>query len=61
MIREHWFWLLLTIAALTWYSTVTVYVAIRGAFDIKSMLRRLRDAAEADRDVQRPGAEPTGR
>jgi hypothetical protein len=28
-------------ACLVWYSTVTVYVAIRGAFDIKGMLERL--------------------
>jgi len=40
---EHWFWLLLTIVALVWYSTVTVYVAVRGTFDIRQMLRRLRE------------------
>jgi hypothetical protein len=28
-------------ACLAWYSTVTVYVAVRGAFDIKHMLARL--------------------
>ena len=53
MIPEHWFWLLLTIAALTWYTTVTVYVAIRGAFDIRSMLRRLRDSAEPEQETTR--------
>jgi hypothetical protein len=37
------FWLIVTIACLLWFSTVTVYVAIRGAFDIKHMLARLRD------------------
>ena len=36
-----WFWLLLTIAVMVWYSTVTVYVAIRGAVDIRRMLDRL--------------------
>ncbi len=35
------FWWLLTLAALVWYSTVTVYVTIRGAADIRSMLARL--------------------
>jgi hypothetical protein len=40
---EHWFWLLLTIAAVVWYSSVTIYVAIRGAIDIKHMLRNLAD------------------
>lgn len=31
----------MTGACVVWYSTITVYVAIRGAFDIKDMLRRL--------------------
>jgi hypothetical protein len=35
------FWWLLTILAVGWYLTVTVYVAIRGAFDIRQMLARL--------------------
>jgi hypothetical protein len=48
MIAEHPFWFLLTMACVVWYSTITVYVAIRGAADIKSMLKRLRDSAEAD-------------
>ncbi len=38
---KHIFWLLLTGAVLLWYSTVTVYVAIKGAKDIKGMLARL--------------------
>ena len=42
---EHWFWWLLTAACLVWYSTITVYVAIRGVFDIRGMLKRLSDAA----------------
>ncbi|MBO0797637.1 MAG: hypothetical protein J2P31_02335, partial [Blastocatellia bacterium] len=37
----HWFWLLLTIACMVWYSTITVYVGIKGVADIKSMLARL--------------------
>jgi hypothetical protein len=39
----QWFWFIMTIAVLTWYSTITVYVAIRGGFDIKHMLKRLAD------------------
>lgn len=35
------FWWLLTMAAVGWYLTVTVYVAVRGAMDIRGMLRRL--------------------
>ena len=35
------FWWLLTIISVGWYLTVTVYVAIRGSFDIRQMLTRL--------------------
>jgi hypothetical protein len=38
---KHLFWAALLAACLVWYSTVTVYVAIRGALDIKHMLARL--------------------
>ena len=48
MIREHWFWFLLTAAVLVWYSTVTIYVAIKGARDIQQMLERLRSPQPAD-------------
>lgn len=43
---EHWFWLMLTMAVVIWYSTITVYVAIRGVSDIAGMLKRL--SAEND-------------
>ncbi len=35
-------WLVLVAAALVWYSTITVYVAIRGVLDIRDMLARLK-------------------
>lgn len=35
------FWGILTIAALTWYSTITIYIAYRGVFDIQHMLKKL--------------------
>ena len=38
---NHWFWFLIVMACVVWYSTVTVYVAIKGAADIKRMLARL--------------------
>jgi hypothetical protein len=41
MLQNHWFWGLLTLACLVWYSTITIYVAIKGANDIRHMLRRL--------------------
>lgn len=39
----HWFWWLLTMACVVWYSTITIYVAIKGAKDIKGMLKRLEE------------------
>jgi len=39
----HWFWFALTAACVVWYSTITVYVAIKGALDIQGMLKRLRE------------------
>lgn len=44
--RDHWFWWLLTAAVVVWYSTVTVYVAVKGVADIKTMLRRLAQPEE---------------
>jgi hypothetical protein len=46
MMRDHWFWYLLTGAVMLWYSTITIYVAIRGALDIKQMFAKLRQQAE---------------
>jgi len=40
---EHFAWWLLTMACVTWYGTITLYVAFRGFADIKQMLRRLGD------------------
>lgn len=38
----HWFWLAITAACMVWYSTITVYIAVKGAFDIRGMLDRLK-------------------
>lgn len=43
MLTNHPFWGLLTLAVLVWYSTVTVYVGVRGFADIKQMLRSLKE------------------
>lgn len=37
----RWFWSLLTIAALVWYSTITIYISFKGVSDIKHMLKSL--------------------
>ena len=38
---EHWFWLLVTAACVVWYSTITIFVAVKGMKDIRGMLGRL--------------------
>ncbi len=48
---EHIWWWLLTMACVVWYSTVTVYVAIKGVADIRDMLRRL-SSRNADANVR---------
>ena len=48
---KHWVWWSLTMACIVWYSTITIYVAIKGARDIKQMLHRLGESAPShDRD-----------
>ena len=37
----RWFWSLLTVSALVWYSTITLYIAYRGVFDIQHLLKKL--------------------
>jgi len=47
----QYFWLIMTVAVMAWYSTITIYVAIRGAFDVRHMLERLGEGR--DRDLKR--------
>jgi hypothetical protein len=44
---EQRVWLLITIACLVWYTSITVYIAWRGAIDIRQMLSHL---AKGNRD-----------
>lgn len=37
----RWFWFLMTVAILIWYSAVTAYIAYYGLFDIRRMLDKL--------------------
>lgn len=46
----HWLWFALTVSCVLWYSTITVYVAIKGATDIKGMLKRLQDQAASSEE-----------
>ena len=36
-----YFWLVLTITAVVWYTFVTAYVSFKGVTDIKEMLKKL--------------------
>ena len=42
------FWELLAWACVLWYSTLTIYVAIKGAADIKRMLARLKAGSRSE-------------
>ena len=44
----HWFWWLLTVVCIIWYSTITIYVGIRGAYDIKTMLAALQKVKDEE-------------
>ena len=46
MLTNHPVWGLLTLAVLVWYSTITIFIAIRGMLDIKEMLRNLKQRHE---------------
>lgn len=46
----EWFWLVLAVACVAWYSTITVFVAFKGVHDIREMLSNLSgQAGEEDR------------
>jgi hypothetical protein len=45
---DFWWWM--TIACVVWYSTITVYVGFRGAWDIKHMLARLEALHTAEKE-----------
>ena len=43
----HTTWRLVTAAVVVWYSTITIYVSIRGWNDIRGMLKRLSEKNES--------------
>ena len=49
---EQTFWWLVSMACVVWYSTITVYVAVRGGSEVRKMLARLKeDQATADQPL----------
>jgi len=57
LIAQHWFWWAMTAACVAWYSTITVYVAFKGVFDIKNMLKRLSDQRNGLQDDSNPAGQ----
>jgi len=49
----HPFWWLVTAAVVAWYSTITIYVAVKGTIDIRQMFENLA-ARDEDRREERP-------
>lgn len=43
-------WLILTVAAVVWYTFVTLYVSYKGVTDIKEMLRSLARKQGSDKN-----------
>jgi hypothetical protein len=58
MIGEHFFWWLLTMACVAWYSTITIYVALKGFVDIKEMLKRIEKKQAASPTTDATGKDP---
>ena len=50
------FWLIMVIAALSWYILVTLYVSLKGVADIREMLKRLgeRKAGNSESETDSP-------
>jgi hypothetical protein len=57
MTHGHSFWFFLIWVCVVWYSTITVYVSVRGALDIRQMLRDLKARGER-REGETPGSPP---
>ena len=58
MTHAHTFWFLAVWACVLWYCVITVYVAVRGASDIRQMLRDLRERGDGDPAAPDDGANP---
>jgi hypothetical protein len=61
MLSNHPFWGILMLAVLVWYSTITIYVAVRGAVDIRQMLRKLKGNSSKTEAVEPSPPECLGR
>lgn len=57
MTHGHVWWWLLTAACFSWYSVITLYVAVQGTKDVMSMLKALREQGDAE-DQNAPKKNP---
>ena len=48
------FWTAIAIGCMLWYSTVTLYIAVRGVLDIQSMLAHLKKEQDNETAESRP-------
>lgn len=53
MSHGHELWWLVVWACVVWYSTITIYISVKGCFDIKEMLERLKRDHEKQDDNDR--------
>jgi len=44
----QWFWWVVAMACVIWYIVMTLYVGVRGAIDIRTMLRNLSAQKKAE-------------
>lgn len=49
MIAQN-FWFVMAIACLLWYTVLTLYVSVKGGFDIKSMLKKLSSKQQDEKE-----------
>jgi hypothetical protein len=54
MTQGHWFWFWLTALSVLWYSTITIYVTIKGYADIGRMLHELRQQRDKSHGEIKP-------
>ena len=40
---------MVTLAVIVWYSTITIYISVKGTFETREMLRRLKRDSKKDR------------
>jgi hypothetical protein len=50
----EWIWWCTMIACMLWYSVITLYVAIKGAGEIRGMLSRLAQQQDAEAEMAEP-------